>query len=202
MKPYYEHAGITIYNADCRKLLHRLKADVVVTDPPYGADKAGWDIWPEWIEDIAIARTVALLPGTMNLWRMGQSFGGLPYRWTLSAYLPTPAKSPLGLAHWHPCVIYAHEKVSLCCQKADAGQCLIVHDQPIDHPTPKARTMMEWVLDRMPEGVVFDPFMGSGTTLVAAKNLGRKAIGVEIDEKYCAIAVKRLRQEVLFPAVV
>ena len=67
------------------------------------------------------------------------------------------------------------------------------------HPSEKdpsiAQQLVEWCSDR--DETVLDPFMGSGTTLVAAKNLGRKAIGIEIEERYCEIAARRLAQEVL-----
>jgi site-specific DNA-methyltransferase (adenine-specific) len=65
------------------------------------------------------------------------------------------------------------------------------------HPTQKPIALMKWCLDIFSVGVVLDPFMGSGTTLRAAKDLGRKAIGIEIEERYCEIAAKRLRQRVL-----
>ncbi len=67
-----------------------------------------------------------------------------------------------------------------------------------NHPTQKPIELMSWCINKATNPIsILDPFMGSGTTLRAAKDLGRKAIGIEIEEKYCEIAVRRLRQEVL-----
>ena len=66
------------------------------------------------------------------------------------------------------------------------------------HPYEKPLEVMTWIVGMVPADLtVLDPFMGSGTTLRAAKDLGRKAIGIEINERYCEIAVERLRQAVL-----
>lgn len=71
-------------------------------------------------------------------------------------------------------------------------------DDPV-HPTVKPVGILRTFIERSsnPGEVVLDPFMGSGTTLRAAKDLGRKAIGIEISEEYCKVAVKRLQQQVL-----
>lgn len=65
------------------------------------------------------------------------------------------------------------------------------------HPTQKPLKLYKNLIQRTPGEAVLDPFLGSGTCLIAAKDLGRKAIGIEIEEKYCEIAVQRLKQEVL-----
>lgn len=66
------------------------------------------------------------------------------------------------------------------------------------HPTQKAEAVMKWCIAlSQTTGTVLDPYMGGGTTLVAAKHLNRKAIGIELEEKYCEIAAKRLQQSVM-----
>ena len=66
-----------------------------------------------------------------------------------------------------------------------------------NHPTPKPIPLMRQLIERCPDGVILDPFMGSGSTLRAAKDLNRKSIGIEIDKQYCETAARRLAQEVL-----
>jgi DNA modification methylase len=119
-------------------------------------------------------------------------------------------KGPMGMG-WHyrrsyETVLVAQKKGAACkwYDTTDRIENIIrnipkIIPSKIDHPTPKPIALMAHFINlhTEPGNVVLDPFLGAGTTLVAAKNLRRKAIGIELEEKYCAIAVKRLAQEVL-----
>lgn len=202
MKPYYEHAGITIYHGDCREVLPGLEADVVLTDPPYGILSASgsaatrrsggnlddgrieWDVAPgpdlcnallSFGEAMIWGGIHLPLPPTLGylVWDKqidGLNFGECEVCWTTLRWAPR---------------IFRHRAVGI-----DGGKI---------HPTQKPEALMRWCLQRpgVPDGVVLDPFMGSGTTLVAAKSLGRRAVGIEIDRNFCDLAIERLRQEVL-----
>jgi site-specific DNA-methyltransferase (adenine-specific) len=201
VKPYYDHAGITIFHGDCREVLPGLVADVVFADPPYGVNKAGWDATAptEWLE-LAAAATVsamAVTPGISNLLDMPREVAHLRYRWTMSVRIVNAlVRGAMGFGNWIACLVYAPDGASVYSCAQDATQIAIRGTMP-NHPSPKPFDAMRWILSRLPAGSVLDPFMGSGTTLRAAKDLGRRAIGIEIEERYCEIAARRLSQEVL-----
>lgn len=206
MKPYYDDGRVTVYHGDAREVLPELQAgaaDLVLTDPPYGADKAAWDeAFPEWwLDDAArIAPCLGVMPGVVNIGRLPQSIGRLEYRWTLCAHISNGmTRSPFGFGNWIPCLVYAAEDVRLHGNRQDARSLAIRGAMP-DHPSPKPVSVMAWLVDSLPGDVILDPFMGSGTTLRAALDAGRRAIGVEVEERYCEAAVARLAQQSLFAA--
>lgn len=204
MRPYYDQDGITIYHGDCRDVLPTLASesvDLVCTDPPYGFRKADWDgEFPTfWLPDAArVARTaLAIMPGINNVLRVPREVPPFAYRWMLSVHLANGmTRGLMGFGNWIPVMVYGREGVSLYRPQQDAAAVPVVGDMP-DHPSPKPLRAMTWILSRFPDGAVLDPFMGSGTTLRAAKDLGRRAIGIEIEERYCEIAAQRLAQTVL-----
>ncbi len=198
LKPYYDHDGITIYHGDCLEILPSLpKVDLVLTDPPYGVDKAEWDkYYPDWLADLAfmVSDTVAIMPG---LWALPKCIStiGERYKWVLSGYNRNGmTHGAIGFNNWIPCVVGGKVKHG----GQDAMAFSIGREAKFDHPSQKPFPYMSWLVNRLTDEwmTVLDPFMGSGTTLRAAKDLRRKAIGIEIEEKYCEIAVKRLEQEV------
>lgn len=204
MTPYYDHAGITIYHGDCRELLPLVRADVIVTDPPYGhgatpprgGRHAGtidgdsvqlpWDkLELEWLDLCDGPAAVFCASRFLREVAVALRSDGL-----LIYVKSNP--SPIG-SSFEPCLtrgFKGHARHFTAYNAANGQQ----------HPTQKPLDLMRWIINRAPLGAVLDPFMGSGTTLVAAKDLGRRAIGFEIEERYCEIAATRLSQEVLWGA--
>jgi DNA modification methylase len=214
--PYYEHGGITIFLGDCREILPLVRADVVVTDPPYGIGFAeylshqdhareypafiqtctaqaeacisnGWFVvfqsattvreWPTWFQ-----RPFRLVAYPKTFTQILKNIGPI-YSTDYALFWPIgEPPTPRGLGRdW--CIA----NTSDMSRRFPGHPC----NRPIDQ-------MLHAVSTFSLEGnVILDPFVGSGTTLVAAKQLGRKAIGIEIEERYCEIAAKRLQQEVL-----
>ena len=196
MKPYYEHNGITIYHGDCLEILPELEpVDLVLTDPPYGIEYSTWDKTvprpQDWLyQCIAKAKTVYVTPGVNQ---------GILYpqpTWTMAWFRPGSiqrTREGSGFSHWEPILVYG-KYIS----NVDAKQIKAIPQKDAKgHPCPKPLELFKWLVSPKVFITILDPFMGSGTTLVAAKGLGRKAIGIEIEEKYCEIAVRRLAQEML-----
>ena len=199
MTPYYQDDACTIYHGDCLEILPQLdKVDLVLTDPPYGLNFKGEE-WDKNVPKIAIE-----LPSIFNKVAIIMAptiiFDFPTPNWV--ACWARPASSSRskvgGFSHWSPILIYGDCKMKVDFASFHAIQHSYGKDG-IGHPSPKPLIVMSWLVGELSaEGdTILDPFMGSGTTLRAAKDLGRKAIGIEIEEKYCEIAAKRLSQEVL-----
>lgn len=204
IQPYYTDPDgrITIYHGDCRDILPQLEpVDLLITDPPHGVQKAEWDTkFPvEWLPQAANITTQAMvvMPGVHNVLLCPRIVGAFHYRWMLSMHLSNGmTRGRMGFGNWIPALVYAREGQSLYRPQQDATTIVITGSKP-DHPSPKPIRAMSWLVSRFADGIILDPFMGSGTTLRAAKDLGRRAIGIEIEERYCEIAARRLDQQVL-----
>jgi site-specific DNA-methyltransferase (adenine-specific) len=187
-----------VYNADCRDIFPQLdKVGLVLTDPPYGVKKAEWDSsFPTWITGLAfsVSESVAIMPGLWALPECVLSFG-YRYKWVLSGYNRNGMTfGAIGFNNWIPCVVGG----DVPRRGQDAFAFTVGQESKPEHPSPKPEPFMRYLVERLSEEgqTILDPFMGSGTTLRAAKDLGRKAIGIEIEERYCEIAAKRMAQEV------
>jgi site-specific DNA-methyltransferase (adenine-specific) len=212
--PYYEDDAVTIYHGDCREILPELTFDVIVTDPPYGVNfviapvvvgKGNRRVLmggkpPVYGDDkpfdpaplLATGKPLAIFGGNYFHDALPRSGGWLVWDKTGGGRGPDNSFTDLEIA-WtnvrkNP-VIFHHLWKGLV-RDSEAGE-------TVKHPTQKPVCLMRWVLGLMPAGVVLDPYAGSGPTLRAAKDLGRRAIGIEIEERYCEIAAKRMAQEVL-----
>jgi site-specific DNA-methyltransferase (adenine-specific) len=210
MKPYYQDDAVTIYHADCRAVLPTIaKANLVLTDPPYGigdrwtkaamVGKNGssrlWGKGETWDDAVPDAETITatINAGTRAIVWGGNYFGMPPSRcWLVWDKVQkfTGADAELAWTNLDsPVRVYRLSRVEAFGNNAEDVK---------QHPTEKPIRLIRWCLTLTPDAqTIIDPFMGSGTTLRAAKDLGRKAVGVELEERYCEIAARRCAQEVL-----
>jgi site-specific DNA-methyltransferase (adenine-specific)/modification methylase len=213
MKPYYQDEWATIYHADCREILPQLApVDLVLTDPPYGigyVQSGGGkgkhtrrNCTPVVGDDRPFDPAPLLNFSNVIMWGADHYAQRLPEgRWLvwdkLNGLDSFDSFSDVEVA-WHSkkgaARIYRYLWKGIC-QAGDKQWGRV-------HPTQKPVPLMIWCIKQAGKvASILDPFMGSGTTLRAAKDLGIKSIGIEIEERYCEIAVNRLRQEILFGEV-
>jgi site-specific DNA-methyltransferase (adenine-specific) len=213
MKPYYQDEWVTLYHGDCLEITEWLNADVLVTDPPYGQNyksnmnRGNRTNWHDVINGDANAE---LRDKSLELW--GDEKAGLVFG-TWKVEKPQQTKQTV-IWDKTPCGFMgdlsipfgsAHEEIYCIGKTGWTGtrEASIINVQMLmsgdsnrpDHPTPKPIGLMEKLISKT-TGVIADPFAGSGATLVAARNLGRKVIGIELEEKYCKLIADRLSQQV------
>jgi site-specific DNA-methyltransferase (adenine-specific) len=224
VKPYFStpDGRVVIYHGDCREILPMLDpahVDLVLTDPPYGINyrsnhnSSRRGVWARWIRH-------ANLPGIQGddapldpapLLRLQVPiaiFGGNycadqlpPSRcwliWNKRAGISANNQADCELI-WtsfdKPARVFDHLWSGLL----RSGEENVTRGGKL-HPHQKPVALLRRIITYSDTfGAVFDPYMGSGSSLVAARDLGRRAIGIEIEERYCEIAARRLEQQVLF----
>lgn len=212
MTPYYEHAGITIWHGDCREILPSIVADTLVTDPVWpnaSAVLAGRED-PEGLLREALAQIGEGSPIKRLAIQLGcdsdpRFLRAVPSWWPFFrvCWLDVSRPHYKGRLLDGATLAYYFGQVPLARPGAHVIPG-IMRDSSSDgkypgHPCPRKLAQLRWIVKWWsdPEDVILDCFAGSGTTLEAAKLLGHRAIGIEIDERYCEISAHRLAQEML-----
>lgn len=213
MQPYYQDDLVTLYFGDSLEITEWLEADVLVTDPPYGVEwKAGGlndkrAVRQASVQSIKSDESVEARDAALDLW------GKKPAIVFGSWRMPRPnnvahrliwhkANRQPGItsAPWYP----VDEEIYVIGKGFTGGPIpnLITTTEHrgsepgrVGHPTPKPIGLMESLIMKCPDGVIADPFAGSGATLIAARNLGRRSIGVEYEERYCELIATRASQQ-------
>jgi site-specific DNA-methyltransferase (adenine-specific) len=218
--PYFERDGVTLYHGDCREILPKLQSesfDLVLTDPPYLVSYSGR--WGSEFEPIAgDSDPTWVVPVYQNLFRLLKSdslcltFFGWPHAetflssWHEVGFRPVSlfvlVKRRIGLGYFSRA---QHEQAYLLA-KGKPNRPLTAPSDVLDwvtpfptlHPNQKPVGAISTLLHSFSSqtSAVLDPFCGSGTTLVAAHQAGRRAVGIEIDERFCELAAMRLSQGV------
>lgn len=203
-KPYYEDDYVTLYHGDCLEITDWLEADVLVTDPPYGM---AYSSGRKSYKDIAGDKTLDVRDDALSIWgdRGALVFGTWkrPRPDSVRQLIVWDKRGGAGFSGdlnmpWADIT----EEIYVLGGGWVGGRIPAIYSIPTlpsqsrpDHPTPKPVGLMEKLIEKCPPGTIADPFAGSGATLIAARNLGRKVIGVELEEKYCELIVSRLSQQ-------
>lgn len=208
MKPYFQEDGITLYHGDCRELLPDLgfAPYTVIVDP----------VWPNAHGGLVgaddpyglFSEAVELLPATtisLCVWLGTRSdprfLGAVPARFPFlrSCYLRRHIPARAGRCLISGDVLYCFGtwpswkkwRMVLPGENSETS----IPSRKVDHPAQRSFGQALWVVKWWQDGVILDPFAGSGTTLMAAKSLGVPAIGIEIEERYCELTVERLNSD-------
>lgn len=208
MIPYYQDDLVTLYHGNSLESSEWLAADVLVTDPPYGMgyylhSRAGKNAAQEVVGD----QDTSTRDAALALWgkRPAMVFGSWRNdkpKCDQVLIWDKGDEAALG----HPIFFSAFEEIYVIGTGwAGPRRANVIRANGLarggaerkgyDHPTPKPTGLMELLIAYAPPGVIADPFAGSGATLVASRNLGRPAVGFEIEERFCEVIAKRLSQQ-------
>lgn len=225
MKPYYDEDGITLYCGDVLDAGPGLEADVTITDPPYNVGIAydgysdrlsavEYEVWLSkvWQLCATVGPGLVYTPGVVNVFRVPEVLATTPFHparllgWHRKEFAGDKWAAGPAIS-WEP-VVWASTEDKPYFNKTfgHMGRDFLVVPSVHEsrpwaklHPCPKPVQVFQWLINLFtPEGgTVFDPFVGSGASMLAAQKMGRRIIGVEQSERYCEIAVQRLAQGVL-----
>lgn len=199
--PYYQDEYVAIYHGDCRSLLADLpKADAIISDPPYGMNyDTNGNRFTLGGRSLPLVRgdnvPFDVLPWSEYQWSVLWGFNHFPSNLSRGGALVWLKRSDAAFGQFLSDAevawvkgtqgVYAYRDIqhTIACRRT--------------HPTEKPVGLMMWSIEKSgatKDAIILDPYLGSGSTLRAAKDLGRKAIGIEIEERYCEIAAKRCNE--------
>ncbi len=207
MSIYYQDDKVTLHLGDCREVTDWLAADLLLTDPPYGMNydpRRGGDGSKRWGTDRVLGDDQAFDPEHLLSMKRAVLFGAnwyasrLPDSGGWVVWDKTPKGFKQGFTASHAELAWTNitssvRKVPL--QWGGEARNGEGHFHPTQKPVGLLRTLIEWFSE--PGETIADPYAGSGSTLLAAREAGRSAIGVELREDYCEVIAKRLAQDCL-----
>jgi len=184
------------FKAECKG------AKFAFSDPPYNAGVAEWDhdfTWAQdWLADLA--PIVAVTPGIVSIQDFFKSTN-MPYAWSVACLIKNGmTRGALGFGNWIYVSLFSKESLFRTSQDYLEVSIKTSETEDSNHKGRKPLDLLKWLLERFskPGDVVIDPFLGSGTTLIACEKMGRTCIGAEISREYCeAIGTRWLRENTI-----